>query len=165
MLGKKLVISKIVNEKEQLMPTQSEVVGNYVSAFVNLNPENADTLYELIGEDIFFSDPFNQTQGKSNFKRIFDHMFETCENPKFNVSDIAHSDKASYLRWQMTGKLKNWPHTKLLFDGMTEIHLDERGKINWHIDHWDSASQLMSNIPFIGLIIRPILKLFRLRAE
>jgi len=46
---------------------------------------------------------------------------------------------------------------------MIEIHVDADGKISKHIDHWDSASQLLRYLPVIGAIIRPILKLFRLK--
>ena len=45
-------------------------------------------LYDLVANDIF-SDPFNVVHGKDGFCRIFDHMFETCNDPKFTVSDVA----------------------------------------------------------------------------
>ncbi|MBL6775519.1 MAG: nuclear transport factor 2 family protein, partial [Candidatus Puniceispirillum sp.] len=126
--------------------------------------DNVETLYELVAEDVFFADPFNVIHGKAGFRRVFDHMYETCIEPRFTVSDVAHSKTASYLRWQMTGKLKSWPYSKLLFEGMTEVHVDSDGKICKHIDHWDSASQLLQFLPFIGAIVRPILALFRLKS-
>ena len=139
-------------------------VDAYVTAFTTLTPDNVETLYELVAEDVFFADPFNVIHGKAGFRQVFDHMYETCIDPRFTVSDVAHSKTASYLRWQMTGKLKSWPHSKLLFEGMTEVHVDLDGKICKHIDHWDSASQLLRFLPFIGALIRPILKLFRLKS-
>ena len=145
------------------MQHEHKIIDDYVSAFVNLNPNNAEDLYNLVADDIFFSDPFNIVNGKDGFRRIFNHMFETCENPGFTVSDVAHSHNASYLRWKMTGKLKSWPHTNLLFEGMTEVHVNSRGLVYQHIDHWDSASQLMRHLPVIGTIIRPILRLFQIK--
>ena len=138
-------------------------VNAYVETFTALTPDNVERLYNLVADDVFFTDPFNVIHGKNGFRRIFDHMFVTCTDPRFTVSDVAHSVTASYLRWQMTGKLKSWPHTILIFEGMTEVHLDQKGKIRQHIDHWDSASQLMRHLPVIGAIIRPILKLFQLK--
>ena len=143
------------------MQHQSKIVDDYVSAFVDLTPDNAEDLYNLVANDVFFSDPFNVIYGKDGFRRIFDHMFETCDNPGFTVSDVAHSDTASYLRWKMTGKLKVWPHTSLLFEGMTEVHVNPQGLICRHIDHWDSASQLLIFIPIFGVPIRWLLALFR----
>ena len=90
-------------------------VSAYVRAFTTLTPDNVERLYDLVADDVFFTDPFNVIHGKCGFRHIFDHMFETCTDPQFTVSDVAHSDTASYLRWRMTGKLKSWPHTNLLF--------------------------------------------------
>ena len=137
-------------------------VNAYVRAFTALTPDNVERLYDLVADDVFFTDPFNVIHGKCGFRRIFDHMFETCTDPRFRVSDVAHSVTASYLRWQMTGKLKSWPHTILIFEGMTEVHLDQQGKIRQHIDHWDSASQLLQYLPVIGLFTRAIRRLFKL---
>ena len=145
------------------MPQKPHPVDAYVTAFTTLTPESVEELYDLVAEDVFFSDPFNVIHGKAGFRQVFDHMYETCTDPKFTVSDVAHSKGASYLRWDMTGQLKKWPHTNLLFHGMTEIHIDADGKISKHIDHWDSASQLLRYLPVIGAIIRPILKLFSLK--
>ena len=145
------------------MAKKTHSVNAYVRAFTALTPNNVERLYDLVADDVFFADPFNVIHGKDEFRRIFDHMFETCTDPQFTVSDVAHSATASYLRWQMTSKLKSWPHTTLLFEGMTEVHVDQQGKISQHIDHWDSASQLIRHLPVIGAIIRPILKLFQLK--
>lgn len=147
------------------MPTQRDIVDAYVKAFVELTPENVEDLYNLVSDEVLFTDPFNQITSKTGFKRVFDHMFETCVSPKFIVSDVAHSDGTSYLRWRMTGKLKSWPHTKLNFEGMTEVHVNSEPKISKHIDHWDSASQLLQHLPVIGSIVRPILRMFRLKQE
>ena len=47
--------------------------------------------------------------------------------------------------------------------GMSEVHFNHDGYVIAHIDHWDSASQLLARLPVIGTIIRPVLKLFRVR--
>ena len=145
------------------MAKKNHSVNAYVRAFTALTPDNVERLYDLVADDIFFTDPFNVIQGKDGFRCIFDHMFEACTDPRFTVSDVAHSATASYLRWQMTGKLKSWPYTSLLFDGMSEVRVNQQGLICQHIDHWDSASQLMRHLPVIGAIIRPILRLFQIR--
>ena len=144
----------------KIIPT----VNGYVDAFTNLKPENMDTLLSKVDDQVFFSDPFNSTEGKKAFTAIFDHMFETCVEPAFDVTDIAisanNTKPIAYLRWRMTGKIKGWPHTRLDFEGMTEVHVGANGLITAHIDHWDSASQLFAKLPVIGTILRPIMKRF-----
>ena len=145
------------------MASQENIINAYSAAFMRLTPDNADDLYRLVADDVLFTDPFNRIIGKAGFIGVFDHMFETCVDPKFIVSDVAHSSGISYLRWRMTGSLKTWPHTVLDFEGMTEVHVNAQGQISKHIDHWDSASQLLQHLPFIGALMRPILSLFRLK--
>ena len=134
----------------------------YAKAFATLTPDSVDQLCDLVSEQIYFSDPFNQVIGKTSFRQVFDHMYTTCKDPAFDITDIAHSRPASYLRWRMTGKLKTWPHTDLDFTGMTEVRVASDGLITHHIDHWDSASQLLQKLPIIGIVARAILRLFRL---
>ena len=135
----------------------------YAEAFSCLTPEGLDRLIELVAEDITFSDPFNTVRGKDGFRRIFSHMFETCHEPHFTVSDIACGKEAAYLRWRMTGRLRSWPRSKLDLEGMSEIRINGDGLIISHIDHWDSASQLLNTLPGIRLIIGSILRLFRIQ--
>ena len=49
------------------------------------------------------------------------------------------------------------------FEGMTEVHANDDGMITAHYDHWDSASQLLAKLPFAGVLVRRILKLFVLK--
>ena len=94
-------------------------------------------------------------------------MFKTCEEARFHILDIATStdqgEQRAYLRWRMSGRVRSWPHTDLGLEGMSEVHVGKDGLVCLHLDHWDSASQLLARLPVIGTIIRPVLKLFRVR--
>lgn len=143
-------------------PQQADMIEAYVAAFTSLRADNIDALLTLIDEDVRFSDPFNDVKGKAGFRGIFEHMFKTCDKPCFTVTDIAYSDHAAYLRWNMTATLKSWPKSALFLSGMSEIHMREDGLITAHIDHWDSASQLLGKLPIVNILIRPILRLFKI---
>lgn len=146
-----------------------QIVSDYAEAFANLQPDTMDELLALVDETVLFVDPFNRVTSKKAFTAIFDHMFETCIDPRFDISDIAyspqHDGKRAYLRWRMTGTIDGWPHTKLNFEGMTEVHVGDNGLITAHIDHWDSASQLFVTLPIIGALLRPIMKRFVVRVD
>ncbi|MGC6485987.1 MAG: nuclear transport factor 2 family protein [Candidatus Puniceispirillales bacterium] len=143
------------------MPGRETIITAYAEAFARLSPDNMDELISLLADDVVFIDPFNHTKGKAAFARIFEHMFETCTDPRFSISDIAHGNEAAYLRWQMTARLRSWPRSPLLLEGMSEIRINTEGRISHHIDHWDSASQLLMALPVIRVIIRPIMRLFK----
>ena len=144
-----------------------DIITRYAHAFAALTPETMDALLATTSPDIRFIDPFNDVTGQTAFRDIFLHMFETCEAPRFHIIDIAHGTQSdgrrAYLRWRMSGRIKSWPHTSLDFEGMSEIHVGDNGLITAHIDHWDSASQLLARLPFVGALLRPVLRLFRVR--
>ena len=150
-----------------------DIVAAYASAFGALTPDSIDDLLDLLAEDVRFVDPFNDVTGKAGFRAIFAHMFATCDAPRFHIIDIAGGDpqktaeagrQHAYLRWRMSGRLARWPRTNLDLDGMSEIHIEDN-KIVGHFDHWDSASQLLARLPFMGALLRPILRLFIVRMD
>ena len=137
-----------------------DAIAAYAHAFGILTEDSLDALVAMAHDDIIFTDPFNRIKGRDGFRDVFLHMYETCHNPRFDITDLAHGLEASYIRWRMTATLKSWPYMELDFNGMTEVHANSNGDITAHYDHWDSASQLLAKIPYIGAIIRPILRKF-----
>ena len=149
--------------------SHQKLIEAYVKAFTSLRPGNIDTLLALVEIDVVFVDPFNKLCGKAAFGAVFEHMFETTIEPQFTVSDVAHSTvrdrRVTYLRWQMTARTKGWPSVSLELEGMSEIHIGDTGLVSHHIDHWDSASQLLSKLPFIGALVRQIMRIFVVRTN
>ena len=57
-----------------------------------LTPETMDDLIATLSPQVG-SDPFNDVVGHDAFRAIFTHMFETCEAPRFHITDIARSTR------------------------------------------------------------------------
>ena len=138
-------------------------IHNYALLFSQLTPDNLSGIADLLSDEIVFSDPFNLTRGRDKFIRIFQHMFDVMENPKFEVLDLSFSSRAGYIKWRLTGKVKRWRRISINITGMSEVINDESGLITAHYDHWDSASQLLVFIPVLGLPAVWLLSLFRLK--
>ena len=138
-------------------------IHNYALLFSQLTPDNLSGIADLLSDEIVFSDPFNLTRGRDKFIRIFQHMFDVMENPKFEILDLSFSSRAGYIKWRLTGKVKRWRRISINITGMSEVVNDESGLITAHYDHWDSASQLLVFIPVLGLPTVWLLSLFRLK--
>ncbi len=138
-------------------------IHNYALLFSQLTPDNLSDIAELVSDDVVFSDPFNLTYGRNKFIRIFQHMFDVIENPKFEILDVSFSSRAGYIKWRLTGKVKKWKQIIIDITGISEVISDEAGQITAHYDHWDSSSQLLVAIPALGLPIAWLLNLFRLK--
>lgn len=134
----------------------------YAELFAHLSPDTLSTLEARLSRDVIFTDPFNRLEGKTQFIAIFAHMFAVMTEPRFIILDIATSQKAGYIKWQMTGRLKSRPAFKVNLVGMSELIFDNDGLLTHHHDHWDSAHQLLMNIPVAGFIVRRLLGLFAL---
>ena len=139
------------------------LIYEYAHLFSQLTAENLSDLRKIVSDDIEFSDPFNTTYGKTKFIAIFSHMFEVMADPKFEILDLSESQKASYIKWRLTGKVKRFRFIKINIVGISEVKANAQGKITAHHDHWDSASQLLTLIPVLGFTTRLLLKMFKLK--
>ena len=137
---------------------EKNIVKNYINLFSNLSPENINEFDDLISNDIIFKDPFNKIKGINAFKKIFQHMFENVKEPKFLILDYSINKQRVFLKWKMTFFAFKSLQT---IEGMSELLLNDAGKVASHIDYWDSLNGLFIKIPFIGYFYKISLFLFK----
>ena len=137
---------------------ENSIVENYIDLFNNLTPDNIDKFDNLISEDIIFIDPFNNIKGTNAFKNIFYHMFKNVKEPKFFILNYSINKQRVFLKWKMTFFAFKSLQT---IEGMSELLLNDDGKIALHTDYWDSLSGLFIKIPFIGFFYKVSLFLFK----
>lgn len=135
-------------------------INNYLNLFSNLNKENIKKFDDLVVKDIIFIDPFNNIKGLDNFKNIFYHMFDTVEEPKFDIVDYAQNKDHIFLKWKMTFYAFKASQT---IEGMSDITLNKEGKVISHLDYWDSLNGIFIKLPFIGLLYKISLKMFKIK--
>ena len=133
----------------------------YARYFEAIAPDTLDDLAQMLAQDVVFIDPFNRLEGRDQMVGVFAYMFETMTAPRFEVLDVATSADRAYLKWRMTGSVNAAPKMPFDITGMSEVVFDETGKVMLHHDHWDSASQLLVHLPYIGWITKRISGLFQ----
>ena len=126
-------------------------INNYLNLFSNLNKENIKKFDDLVVKDIIFIDPFNNIKGLDNFKNIFYHMFDTVEEPKFDIVDYAQNKDHVFLKWKMTFYAFKASQT---IEGMSDITLNQEGKVISHLDYWDSLNGIFIKLPFLGFLYK-----------
>ena len=134
-------------------------INNYLNLFSNLNKENIKKFDDLVVKDIIFIDPFNNIKGLDNFKNIFYHMFDTVEEPKFDIVDYAQNKDHIFLKWKMTFYAFKASQT---IEGMSDITLNKEGKVISHLDYWDSLNGIFIKLPFLGFFYKLSLRMFKL---
>ena len=139
---------------------EKSLVKNYINLFSNLSPENINKFDDLISKDIVFIDPFNNIKGLDNFKNIFYHMFDTVEEPKFDILDYAQNKDHIFLKWKMTFYAFKASQT---IEGMSDITLNKEGKVISHLDYWDSLNGIFIKLPFLGFLYKISLRMFKIK--
>ena len=126
---------------------------DYIEYFERLSARSIRLIEKLAEPGMRFKDPFNDVQGLDAFERIFRHMFEHLEKPKFEVQDYAwgQDGQTVYLRWVLRYELRG---QKRRIDGMSEVFFSNGGKVLSHIDHWDAGEQFYERLPLLGGMIR-----------
>lgn len=130
-------------------------VQRYIDAFENLTPSTLQPLEDCFAEDARFVDPFNDVQGRRAVRTVFEHMFASCENPRFVVDECLVEDKLAYLRWQFS--FGN-PASRRLVEGVSRVQFSPDGQVVEHRDYWDPASQIYENLPLLGSLFRALRK-------
>ncbi|MGC4404732.1 nuclear transport factor 2 family protein [Methyloversatilis sp. MC4-4] len=124
-----------------------------ISAFERLTPATVDTLAALYADDAHFRDPFNDVRGRAAVARIFGHMFEQVEAPRFEVHSAMSDGDAAWLEWTMHFVMRGRAQTIV---GATRLRFDAQGLIVEHRDYWDAAQELYEKLPLIGSVLRAI---------
>ena len=135
-------------------------INSYLHLFSNLNKENIKKFDDLVVKDIIFIDPFNNIKGLDNFKNIFYHMFDTVEEPKFDIVDYAQNKDHIFLKWKMTFYAFKASQT---IEGMSDITLNKEGKVISHLDYWDSLNGIFIKLPFLGFLYKISLRMFKIK--
>ena len=130
-----------------------------IKRFEGLSLGTVDHLIDLYSTDAFFKDPFNEVRGQHDIKKIFVHMFEQVDQPKFIVlAEISNSNQAC-LTWEFRFRFKDESHQQVI-RGCSWLTISHN-LITEHRDYWDAAEELYEKLPLIGSLMRLLKKKLR----
>eukprot|EP01031_Cornospumella_fuschlensis_P018024 gene18024-22062_t len=92
---------------------------------LTLGPADLDHLAALYAEDCRFKDPFNEVRGRAAVRRVFAHMFETVEAPRFVVNEVFVEGDQCFLGWDFHAG-------EFVIRGASHLHFDATGLVVAH---------------------------------
>lgn len=119
--------------------------------FETLSPASLSTLSTTYAEQARFKDPFNDVTGVPGIQRVFTHMFDTLQNPRFVVHHTLTQGMHAWLTWDF---LIDRPHGTLTVHGATQLTFAPDGRVCQHRDYWDTAEELYAKLPIIGTVVK-----------
>ena len=106
-------------------------------------------------EDAFFKDPFNEVRGHAAIARIFAHMFDALDGPRFVITDCIEQGEACFLVWEFRFHMRRFDtRTEQVIRGGSHLQYAADGRITSHRDYWDAAEELYEKLPGLGSLMR-----------
>jgi len=111
-----------------------------------------DTVY---APQAYFRDPFNEVRGIEELERIFGHMYETLEEPRFAITETILEGDRAVLVWDFDFRIKAWkPRVTQRIHGLSVVRFGADGRVTDHRDYWDAAGELYAKLPLVGPLVR-----------
>ncbi len=129
-------------------------VQRVIDLFEHLRPEHVAQLGRWYTDEARFKDPFNEVQGVPPIQRIFRHMYETLDEPRFVIRDaIAEGDQV-FLSWDFLFRMRRFDRREQCVRGGSQLRFAPDGRIADHRDYWDVAEELYEKLPVLGALMR-----------
>lgn len=133
------------------MISRQHALNSYIIFFEQMKREDLVRLPEFFADQARFKDPFNDVTGIEQINKVFHHMFEILDKPKFIIDEAVLESDVAYIKWNFTGA-SNAKQLKLV--GLSRVVFNDRGLVSEHVDYWDASEQFYMKLPVIGSILR-----------
>lgn len=124
---------------------------NLMAWYQNLSRESLARIAEFYTDDAFFKDPFNEFRSREMISRVFEHMFDTLEDPRFVITSTVSENGRTFIIWDMKFRLQGKAMT---IHGCSHLVFADDGRVASHRDYWDAAEELYEKIPVLGWLMK-----------
>ncbi len=125
-----------------------------IDFFESISPESARELSRVYTDEVWFKDPFNEVTGIAEVSRIFIHMFEQVDAPRFVVTHSVLQGEHAFLTWDFLFRMKRGSADEQCIRGATHVRFAADGRVEFHRDYWDAAEELYEKLPVLGALMR-----------
>ena len=133
----------------------SEALAGAIAFFESISPADLDRIDAIYARDAWFKDPFNEVRGTPGIRRVFAHMFDALDRPRFVVRETVSDGAQAFVVWDFEFSFRRGsPRTPQCIRGCSQLRFDEAGRIAYHRDYWDAAEELYEKLPVLGALMR-----------
>jgi hypothetical protein len=119
--------------------------------FESLTPETLLQINTIYSASARFRDPFNTMTGLAGVTRVYQHMFDSLQHPRFVITNTVLQGVQAFVSWDFNFELRG---RSFQIEGCTQFVLNAQGLIETHRDYWDVAEELYEKIPVLGSLMR-----------
>lgn len=122
--------------------------------FETIRPDSVDEVAHLYADDARFKDPFNEVRGNAEIRRVFLHMFDQVDAPRFVIHEAVTEGDSAFLTWDFLFRSGRMGTGEQRIRGASLLHFGADGRVTVHRDYWDAAEELYAKLPLIGSLMR-----------
>ena len=127
--------------------------------FESIDPGTVSRLADVYTDAASFKDPFNEVVGIEAITKIFSHMFEQVDEPRFVVTGSVLQGDQAFLTWDFLFRMKRFSREEQCIKGATHLRFADDGRVCLHRDYWDAAEELYEKLPVLGNLMRGLKRL------
>ncbi len=113
--------------------------------YETLNTQSLHEIETFYKEEAFFKDPFNEVTGREKIEKIFEHMFEKMQDPRFVIVEMFQENEQAFLTWDFVFTMNSREYK---IHGSSHLKISE-SKIIYHRDYWDVGEELLLKLPLV----------------
>lgn len=135
---------------------ESEAVARFVDFYRVFSAEAIRAKVRGVYADgAYFRDPFHEVSGIDAIERYFVNSTGGVETCTFDIQDVAGFHGNYYVRWVMHLRTRRDPAHPIETVGVTHVRFDDKGKVVFHQDYWDTGV-VYERIPLVGWMIEKV---------
>ncbi len=127
-----------------------------IDCFEGIAPHSLSRLAEIYTDDVYFKDPFNEVRGLPAVTRIFAHMFEQVDTPRFEITGSVLQGDEAFVTWDFRFRMKRFARDEQCIRGASHLKFAADGRAAFHRDYWDAAEELYEKLPVLGALMRAL---------
>jgi hypothetical protein len=143
-----------------MMENQKLALARMAGFFQEMSPQTVARVAELYAPQATFRDPINEATGAKAIEKVMADLFHQLRNIRIVVREMHGDDDAGCLLWTMhydfRGKQRTLP-------GVSHFAFNEAGLVTAQEDYWDASFVLYGEFPILGLMMRGIKRMVRVK--
>ena len=138
--------------------TPEAALQRVVKFFEHLQPADVGRIADIYTAGAQFKDPFNDVQGVAAIERIFAHMFDALDAPRFVITQQVQQGAQCFVTWDFLFAMRRFDAGQTqTIRGASHLVLREKAgvwRVAVHRDYWDAAEELYEKLPVLGGLMR-----------
>ena len=145
-----------------ILEDQNLALARMAGFFQEMKESNVGRVKELYAPDATFRDPINEVSGATAIEAVMADLFRQLKNIRVVVREMRGDEDAGCLLWTMHYNFRG--NTRSI-PGVSHFRFNQAGLVTAQEDYWDASFVLYGEFPLLGMIMRGIKRMARVKVK